>query len=309
MKARRWLLSISALLVLLLCVVVGRWHWHHQHAEHEAAPVTFAPDRVAAAAPGWVDAAGGLQKLGVRTAGSVLGLHVHEGEKVAAGQVLLQLDDSAVQLQLRAAKVEVERQRMLRAGVITRQARLSHEAAKLELLVVQGAEPATELQQLRASIADLDSELKLAASAIESALIQQQGLNAQVAQHQIKAPARGEVLRVLVHAGDSVAPGTPLLWFAAEGAPVVRAELDERLLPQVRVGMRAEVMPEYAEGVVYAATVQRIARVTGPVQGLPEPRSSATDDRVVEVVLQLQQPVHGQELLIGQRVLVRILAH
>ncbi len=301
------LIFLGAALLLLAIVTVICYHVAAADAEHEAPPVDAAAsaERIAAAAPGWVDAAGGIQRLGVRSDGSVRSLYAVEGAKVEAGALLLQLDDSALRLQLRAAQLELQRQQQLRAAAYEQQQRQQQAIAKLAPLVAQQAEPATELQQLQAQMAELDSGLRLADTAIKAAALNLEALTAQLARLQIHAPAQGEVLRVFARVGDSVVVGTPLLWFVASGPQVVRAELDERLLRLVQPGMRAEVQPEYADGPVYRATVLRLARVVGAVQNLPEPRANAQDDRVVEVVLALE----GNELLIGQRVLVRILAN
>ena len=299
-----WLAVSIALLFVVLALIGWRWTVGRA-ADQPPVHANTIPDRIAAAAPGWVDAAGGVLKLGARTEGTVQQVLIKAGAHVAAGALLLQLDDGAMGLAARAAALELKRQEQLHRALSGQRQRLNEDATRLKPLVAQQAEPATELRQLQAQIADLDNQVQAASIAIQSAHLAVEAVQEKLAHLQIRAPENGDVLRVLCRSGDSVSPGNGLVWFAANGPEVVRAELDERLFGRVRPGMRAEVSPEYSNaGRVYAATVQRLARVVGPVQGLAEPRIGTQDDRVVEVVLSLE----NNEMLIGQRVLVRILS-
>lgn len=266
------------------------------------APPVAPPSDVVATAPGWVDVQGGTQHLGARSDGIVQRIAVKDGDTVAAGDLLLQMDDSQAQIDAHLAAVELERRRQERSAVQTQLARAQEEQARLAPLVAQQAEPEEELRQARQKVAGLQAQAGLALLAAKSALLQVQQAQDKLQKLALRAPARGQVLRVFVHAGEGVSNGAPLVWFAGEGPLIVRAELDERLFGQVLPGMSAEVLPEYDDSKVYDARVLRVARSVGPVHDLPEVRPAAKDDRVVECVLDLG----SANLLIGQRVLVRV---
>lgn len=258
-------------------------------------------DTLVAAAPGWVDVEGGVRRMAVRADGVVRHIAVREGDAVTAGSSLLQLDDSALRLESEAAALDTQRQTQLVETLRAQRRRQLETIERLRPLVAAQAEPADELRQLEAQDADSVAQIEQAKRAAQAAALQQRIVAEKLAQQQIRAPFKGEVLRVLAHEGDAVQAGVPLLWLAADAPLLVRAELDESRVGAVSAGLRAEVSAE-SGGPVYPAQVLRIARVIGPVRSLPEPRVAAQDDRVVECVLS----VEGRSLLIGQRVLVRI---
>ena len=80
----------------------------------------------------------------------------------------------------------------------------------------------------------------------------------------------------------------------------MRAELEERFVPMVRVGQTAQVALEADESRQYTAKVLRLVHVVGQ----PSPSDDPTvrrDISVVECVLSIE----ASAVLIGQRVLVR----
>ena len=266
------------------------------------APPAAVPNDIVATAPGWVDVQGGTQRLGARSDGVVQSIAVKDGDTVAAGDLLLRLDDSQAQIDTHLAEVELQRRRQEQAALGAQLGRAQEEAARLGPLVEQQAEPEEELRQARQKIADLQAQSGLALLAGQAAELQLQQAQDRLKRLELRAPAHGQVLRVFVHPGEGVSSGSPLVWFAGDGPLIVRAELDERLFGQVLPGMSAEVAPEYDDSKVYTARVLRVARSVGPVHELPEVRPAAKDDRVVECVLEL----NTTDLLIGQRVLVRV---
>lgn len=300
---RRYGLTAAALLAALLAVLLPLRFWHsHAASASRPAPAEALPDNVIATAPGWVDAQSGLLRLGVRSEGSVESVAVHEGDLVARDALLLQLDTHELQLQQQAAQLDLERRRSEIAAVQEQLARARERLIRLRPLVAQQAEPADELRGAQAQLSDLQAQARQLQMGEHSLQLQLQILQERGRRQEIRAPAQGQVLRVLAHPGDAVAPGTPLLWFAAAGPRIVRAELDERVFAQVSSGMTAQVMPEFDDSKVYEARVLRVARAVGPVQALPELRPNSKDDRVVECLLSIDT----QDLLIGQRVIVRI---
>jgi len=261
-----------------------------------------APSDIVATAPGWVDVQGGTQRLGARSDGVVQSIAVKDGDTVAAGDLLLRLDDQQAQIDTHLTEVELQRRHQEQAALGVQLGRAQEEAARLGPLVEQQAEPEEELRQARQKIADLQAQSGLALLAAQAAELQLQQSQERLKRLELRAPAHGQVLRVFVHAGEGVSSGSPLVWFAGDGPLIVRAELDERLFGQVLPGMSAEVAPEYDDSKVYTARVLRVARSVGPVHELPEVRPAAKDDRVVECVIELGTA----DLLIGQRVLVRV---
>lgn len=294
---RPWILG---LLLAVLLVDVAPWHPGEASVVN---PGSGPQGRSVAAAPGWVDAAGGIRRLGVRADGRLDSMSVAEGQKVADGQELLRLDDRALKLQQELSALDVQRAQEHLAALEARRVRAKAALDRLAPLVRAGAETSDELLQARSDLAALESEVQQARGAASAARIQIRIVEGQLDALLLRAPGAGRVLRVLAHPGDSVQAGAPLIWFAAEGAQRVHAELDERLLGTIRVGMHAEVTSEYADVPVHPAIVEQIAPVIGPAQGKLQFHEGPTDDRVVDVLLRLEG--EGEPFLFGQHVLVR----
>jgi HlyD family secretion protein len=292
----RLILLVAAILLALFVTLLL------QPRSAIAEPPAIAADPKIITASGWVDASGGVQKLGIRADGVLLAVPVREGDTVEAGAVLARLDSHQLDLDARGAVLHAQRRQLEFAALSKRLALAREEVSRLKPLVEAQAEAADTLRTAQAQLAELESSAQLAKLEDQAAQLKRDQLESNQARQLLRAPARGEILRVFVHAGEAVTAGAPIVSFVADGPLWVRAELDERLFGRVQPGMAAEVSPEYDDSHHFPAKVLRIARAVGPVQALPDVRPAAKDDRVVEVVLELE----GKDLLIGQRVLVRI---
>lgn len=297
--SRRWLLAVLAVVPVPTLLGMGL-----ARSETQATPQAKATDRIVAAAPGWVDVQGGTRHLSLKADGVVVAVTQTKGAPVAAGTVLLRLDDEELQLEQQTNMLDTLRQQQATQALLAQLSSAKQETSRLRPLVDIHAEPTDVLRQAEAQVKNLEAAVKAAQLAASSVRVQKQRLSLQREHLLLRAPSRGRVLRLDVNEGEAVSRNTPVLWFAPEAPLIVRAELDERLFAAVLPGMRAEVEAEAGGGPVYAAKVLSVARSVGPVRALPEVHPAAQDDRVVECILELG----AAPLLIGQRVLVRIRA-
>lgn len=191
----------------------------------------------AAAEGGWVPAS--LQRadqatLSTRLAGMVKRVLVAEGSRVAAGQLLLELEAGDLLGQLRAAESAREA------------ARAHHQ--RLQALVQKGAATPSELEQAAAQRA-----------AAEGAVAAVQG---QLAFAQIRAPFAGTVQRRDVQPGAFAGPGQPLLTLEGAGALELTATLSEAEAQGLKVGAK---VPFEAEGRKGEALVTALAAGGDPL--------------------------------------------
>lgn len=302
-QARRGgLLTVAIFVVLLPALLYGLLR--HSSAQAKL-PVASLPDAdsVSAAAPGQVDVLGGTRHLSAQADGVVQEVVAASNHQLAAGAILLRLDEHQAQLDEQAAALDVER---LQLDVASQTAQVRSAAADVERLrplVAQQAEPAEMLRQAEMQSRNAGNALKLAQIELAAGKLHQHLLAAQREQRLLRAPVAGRVLRVDTHAGESVSRGTPLIWFEPDAAQIVRAELDERLLSRLHVGMRAEVEAEYGGGHVFPAQLTAVADHIGPARLPVDGEVMSHDDRVVECTLSLG----ASDLLLGQRVVVRFL--
>ena len=150
-----------------------------------------------------------------------------EGDEVAAGQVLVRLDDSLVQSQLQQA----------RAALDSQQVRQSQAAAAADRARALG-DNAT-----RSSLED--AELALAGAINETARLQAalEQVEKQREQYVITAPIAGVVLSRGVDQGQLVDPQTQLFTIADTGDLVVETDVDELYSSRVSKGLKALLKP------------------------------------------------------------------
>lgn len=137
--------------------------------------------------------------LSTRLAASVTGVHVEEGQRVAAGQLLVSLSDGDVRGGLAAAE----------AGLA---AAAAHEQ-RIEALLAERAATASELEGARAQRAQ-------AAAAVA-------GARANLGYSQLRAPFAGTVQSRRVNAGDLVGPGQPLLQLEGDALELTASLSDD----------------------------------------------------------------------------------
>ncbi|MBI3130785.1 MAG: efflux RND transporter periplasmic adaptor subunit [Acidobacteria bacterium] len=187
-------------------------------AEPKQAPVlpTAAVRLVAATGSsqdGWVPAS--LNKadqatLSTRLAGTVKQVHVSEGARVSAGQLLLELEAGDLLGQLKAAES-------------------ARDAASAHYM---------RIQNLQAKGASTPSELEMAAANKAAAEGAVAGVKGQLAFAQIRAPFAGTVQRRDVQLGAFVGPGQPLITLEGTGAAELTASLSEGEANQLKVGRK-----------------------------------------------------------------------
>jgi cobalt-zinc-cadmium efflux system membrane fusion protein len=207
-----------------------------------------------------------------RFAGGVAQVHVREGERVAAGAVLLTLQSpehamaqaraQASRLQLAQAERDDARTRALfEAGVV---AQRESEAS------------ATALATARAN------------AVADQAAVAHTRTNAR-GEIEVLAPIDGRVLRQRVAAGDGVAVGDDLVELARGDALVAEALLPSRLAGRISVGMRART-PGGADGEVIAVSVALDPETRALPVRVSLPAGAALPGETIELALARSAP-------------------
>jgi HlyD family secretion protein len=249
-----------------------------------------------------------------------------EGSSVAAGDVLVELEDAEARAALAQAQAAVQaaeaRRDVVRRlggrvlGEEARQAQANLALAgqrlqRLEALGREGAATAEDLDQARTAHALARSRLesaRLQASgsavggaefrAVEAALAQARAsldaARARLDQARILAPADGVVLRRAVEPGDVVPAGAPLLVLAARGAPELVVQPDEKNLRLLRVDQAGLASADAFPGLTFPVRIRRIApavdRQRGTVEvrlDVPDPPDHLRPDMTVSVEIEV----------------------
>lgn len=259
-----------------------------------------------ASAKGKVDIEGGVIRLAARRDGVIDKVLVEEGERVKRGQVLALLDDETARSNLLLAEREVQQAAQEREKSAVELAAAARELKRLEPLARDETVPRQEFDQARDAQALAAVAVKTALAGLNTARARQAVAAREVEERKVVAPLDGQIIQRQARPGNGVSTlnVTPLFLFAPDVPRIVRAELEEQYLSVVVPNQAAEILLEADPAKTWRGTVLRLGRVVGARTPSDDP-SEKQDHRVVEVVVGFAE---AQNLLIGQRVVVRFLA-
>lgn len=269
--------------------------------EPVTASAPTAPSAYSTSAKGRIDIEGGLVRLAAQREGVIERVLVEEGDRVVRGQLLAVLSEAPSQRLLEVARAETAQARSQVLPLRLRMASAERELQRLRPLVADSVSE-QELDAARDQVALLQAELATAQAAVRLSERRERVAIEEVEQRRVRAPMAGTIVRRSARPGDgvSIATVTPLFLFAPEAPFIVRADVEERWLKQLRIGQAAQVELEAEAGKSIPAQVVRIAPVVGQRPPGDDP-AERQDVRVAEVVLALEV----DSLRIGQRVIVR----
>jgi len=231
-----------------------------------------------------------------------------EGRRVAAGELLIQLDDAEAQAAVGQARASANQARarvdqLKRVGSVVATASLKQAETNLDQaqatyertarFVTKGASTVVELDEVRrnleraraqraAAVAQqiastpMGADSRIALTALLEAQARLAGAEARLAQARIVAPGAGVVLSRAVEAGDVVQPGQTLLVLAIDGDAELVFDADERNIPFIKLGQVASAAADAYPQQPFGATVSFIAPSIDPQRGSIEVRLVVT---------------------------------
>lgn len=259
-----------------------------------------------AAFRGTVDVEGGLMRLAAQRDGLIAEVLVDEGDRVAAGQVLARIDDSAALLQLRVAELELEQARQEAEIAALKLGQAEAEIARLLTMAAADAIPRklvadaknardvsrAELKQSNVSLALSESRLDIA--------------RLEITAREVRSPVAGVILRSSARVGDAATTSTVTEMFllAPDGDRVLKGLLDEQFVGKVRPGQQAVLTSERSADVALTGQVLRIAPIFAtPGPGQQGQGTNGPDG--VEILVRIDDEA-ARNLILGQRLVARI---
>lgn len=240
---------------------------------------------------------GHLVQITPQIAGTVQIVNVDDTQTVKAGQVLVALDDSDMQLAferahnelinaIRQNKQQTAQSAQARAQVIAQQAQLKRLQADLkrrESLAGTDAISAEELNHARDAVVEAQAKLKAiqgqekAAQAVigNNVPLRQQPSVMTAVSHlksawldlqrtKIKAPVDGQIAKRNVQVGQKVATGAPLMAVVPLSNVWVDANFKESQLAKIRIGQPVKITADvYGSKVTYHGKVAGLSAGTG----------------------------------------------
>jgi HlyD family secretion protein len=301
------------------------------------------PEGTWVAGNGVVEPADREVRVAAAVAGRVAEVRVREGDRVAAGDVLLLLEQDveaaaaqAATADVAAARAELDR---LRAGARSQDIDAArHEAAAARERAAQTADALRRTDELaaaghaapdalerarRQAAADAETasqaearlrllqagtraeEVAAADARLQAALAREAEAQARLAQRTVRAPSAGEILQLFVRPGEHQQPGgaDPLVILGDTSALRVRMDLDERDLGRVLPNAAARVRAVAFPGQDFPARVVEVGRRMGRKNLRTDDPVERNDTKVLEIVLTLDG---STPLVVGQRVVVYV---
>lgn len=256
---------------------------------------------IVAVARGKIDTRKGVLDVFVPVEGEVASLTVTEGMKVKKGQELLRLQPTAAELDLSLLQAEISQAQMVKKSQqeslerLSRQTRRLQEAANLGAFEMQKVDDALAQQkQAEAALASAEASLKI--------LDRRQAiLQWQLQRLVLKAPSDGQVLKINVQPGSRAGAGKPVLSYLPTGALIVRAEVNESYVPELKEGMVADIVVEFRPGnKPVSARLTQIGQIYRAAR-LDDESQVRANVRVLDCVLEFDQP---PDFRVGQNVRV-----
>lgn len=263
-------------------------------------------------------------QIAAQQPGLVIAVGAVEGQRLAPGDLLVQLDDSTerasvaqAEAAVKQAQARVDQLRRVGAIVATeslRQSETTLAKARLELertakLAKSGAVPAVELENAQRAVdiaqaqknaaqaqqvasAPMGADSRLALAALLQVQAQLAGASARLAQTRIVSRQRGTVLARAVEPGDVAQPSRMLLEIAVDSDVELVFDADERSLAWIRLGQLAKASADAFPQQIFDATVSYIAPSIDPQRGsvevrlaVPRPPAVLKPDMTVSVDL------------------------
>lgn len=229
-------------------------------------------------------------KLSPQTGGLVVALPHRKGERVAAGDLLLKLDDRVQRAQLELAEKELQAARS-RAQEACEAAELAQrEWARGQALASEGVVSAQNLDVL-ASRRDQTRAACVAAQAlVEQAQAQVRLARAQLSLTELSAPFSGVIAELATEVGEWITPAPPgvpippVIDLLDPASLYVVAPIDELDVARVRAGQEVRVAVDPRPGVSFAGRVSKLA---------PYILDLAEQNRTADVEVELEP---GQDL-------------
>lgn len=243
-------------------------------------------------------------QIAAQGGGLVVAVGAVEGQRVKAGDLLVQLDDAAeraavaqAEAAVSQAKARVDQLRRVGAIVASESARQTQtnleraqtELGRTEKLAASGAVTVTELENARRSVeiaqaqrtaaeaqqvaaAPLGADSRVALTAQLQAQAQLSAARVRLDQTKMVALQSGTVLSRSVEPGDVVQPARTLLVLAADASMQLVVQPDERNLAWIQLGQKARASADAYPQQAFDAVVSYIAPAIDPQRGSVEVR-------------------------------------
>lgn len=235
-------------------------------------------------------------KLSAPSGGQIAHLRVKKGERVKAGQVLLELWNNDLQAQSRLAQEQLSstqsqsQQACLQAGLAEKEAQRAVQLQEKGFISNEGLEQKTSAAKVaRAGCDAANSQISQAKSRISAA-------TASLERMVLKAPFDGVVADISGELGEYATPSPPgiptppAIDLIDDRCLFVSAPIDEVDAAHIKTGQVARITLDAIKGKIFSGRVKRVA---------PYVIELEKQARTVEIEVDFVEPPTAENLLVG----------
>lgn len=244
---------------------------HSSGPASPAAPAAQAElvQSVSAQTPQWIEATGTIHAketaiISAQVPGHIRQVLVEAGDRVRAGQMLVTLDDAALQSGLSealAGELAAQKQQLAAES----DASLAAETlARYQMLKEQKSVSPQEFDEVQKRSEAAQLRVASYAAQSEQAKAAVAGARTQLGYTALHAPFGGIVTARMADPGTLAAPGVPLLQIDRDGPLQVYTTVDESLIGAVHEGMKLPVNVESAGSAALSGVVAEIVPAADP---------------------------------------------
>lgn len=289
-----------ALIVGLLLSGLGFWFWRSTRPE-PVAVVLRAVDRgrversVSNTRAGTVNACR-RAKLAPAAGGQIVALPVREGDRVRAGQVLLELWNEDAAAQARVAEEQASTARLRHEEACLRAEVAGRDAERARRLRGDGLIPEEQFDRAQSAGKSLRAACQATRAEVEQSEARIALARAQLTRTVLRAPFAGVVATVSGELGEFAMPSPPgiptppAIDLIDDSCLYVTAPIDEVDAAHLRVGQRGLITLDAFPGKRFAGHVRRVA---------PYVLDLEKQARTVDVEVAFDDPREVQALLVG----------
>jgi len=216
--------------------------------------------------------------------GRITGIAVTPGDVVAAGQILVILDDAGARFALEQANAAKNQAELILAAREIDLAQARNLLDRAEILTARGATSKQALDDARTATERASNAVAQARQSADSAQLAIRIAEERVAELSVRAPFAGTVTRLDAHVGDmvlarldSVLERQSLLTITDTRSLVIDADVAETTIAALKPGLRGEAVLDGFPDRPFAVTVLRLAPVASAEKGTVSLRLSLAD--------------------------------
>jgi len=235
-------------------------------------------------------------KLSPENGGRAAAIPHRKGEPVAAGQVVLQLDDSLQRAQLELAEREAQAAVAQREQACLAAARAERESERTARLAGEGIASVDVADRVKSAAREAGAACTAAGATAERAQAAVALARVQVEQMKLRAPFAGVVGDLAIELGEWTTPSPPglpippVVELIDPGSLYVSAPMDEVDSARIRTGQLVRVTVDSHPGRHFPGRVTRVA---------PYVQDVVEQNRTVEIEVELDDPAAAAGLLPG----------